>query len=301
VITIDALVVVVFSLVSSLSYGVPENPAPVENQHHKNGKQSDEGKDQCKIAMSSMEKAEDLLSKSKPDASSALLEKALKQCPNDRDARLLLGHAYLAQKKYQHALNAFSFILLNNRKDSQACSGRALALVGLADVPKATIWAKKATEISPDDLHAWDVLGQVYLTENYLDAPRAEAAYRQMLVLEPKSTRARLMLAKALSYQKKVTDAISLLEQLVKESPDDVEASMKLAESYYATRKLTKADAMLKKILAKDKKNSKALALLHAIDSQRTYQFWIPVGVGILVPLLYFFIRRLRRGRIVQE
>ncbi len=247
-----------------------------------------------------LSEARKLLKSSRASDASAVLEAMLKDNPDNTEARMLLGHTYLKQKKYQHALNAFSSILLKNRKNPEACSGRALALVGLADVPKAIIWAKKAVELAPDDLHAWEILGQVYLTENYLDAPRAEAAYRQMLLLDGKNRKARLMLAKALSYQKKVDEAIVLLKQLVDESPNDTEAGIKLAESYYATRKLSKAEAVLKAILKSDKDNAKAKALLEAIASRRSYQFWVPVLVGIFVPLLYFLIRRMRKGRIVQ-
>jgi len=233
-------------------------------------------------------------------AAAAKAEALLKEHPDHRGARMLLGDAYLAQKKYQHALNAYSAVLLKDGKDAQACSGRARALVGLADVPKAIIWAKKATELAPDDLNGWYVLGEIYLHEKYLDAPRAEATFRQVLVLKPGDRKARLQLARALSYQKKVADAIVLLEALAAERPEDWEVQLKLAESYYAMRKLTPAEQVLEKILAAQPDHPGALRLIDEVRSRRSFLFWVPIGALILLPLLYLLFRRLKRGKMPQ-
>ncbi len=242
-------------------------------------------------------RARALLDKGEVDAAVAAIEALLTDHPDHRDARMLLGDAYLVQKKYQHALNAYSAVLLRDGSDAQACSGRARALVGLADVPKAIIWAKKATELAPDDLHGWYVLGEVYLNEKYLDAPRAEATFRQILVLSPGDRTARLQLARALSYQKKVDQAIEVLEGLAAERPEDWEVQLKLAESYYAVRKLTASEQVLEKILAVEPDHSGALRLLDAVRGRRAYLFWVPIGALLLLPLLYLLFRRLKRGK----
>ncbi len=248
-------------------------------------------------AESLLAEAHELFDAGRTEKAAEKLEALLEQQPKQRAALLLLGHVRLAQQKYQHALNAFSEVLLEDRSVPEACWGRALALVELADVPKATKWAKKATELAPDDLRAWEVLAQVYLSEGYLDAPRAEAAYRQMLVLDADNRSARLGLARALSYQKQIEKAVELLEALAEQRPEDWEVQFKLAESYYALRQLTPAEQVLEKILQARPEHAEARRLLEAVRSRRAYQIWIPVSAAIGVPLLVLLVRRLKRGR----
>jgi cytochrome c-type biogenesis protein CcmH/NrfG len=289
----------VIGLVAGLSFGVaggaaeaPAGAAPREA--------ADDGRLEPAEAVDAetvLAEARELFDAGRSEKAAVRLEALLEQQPQHRAALLLLGHVRLAQKKYQHALNAFSEVLLEDREVPEACWGRALALVGLADVPKATEWAKKATELAPDDLRAWEVLAQVYLSEGYLDAPRAEAAYRQMLVLDPDNRTARLGLARALSYQKQIEKAVELLEALAEERPEDWEVQFKLAESYYALRQLTPAEQVLERMLQARPEHAEARRLLEAVRSRRAYQIWIPVGAAVGVPLLVLLIRRLKRGR----
>ena len=225
----------------------------------------------------------------------------LKDAPDHRASRLLLGHAYLSLKKFQHALNEFSRVVLKDANVPEANWGRALALRGLGDVPKAIIWAKKATEVAPDDRKSWEVLGDIYLTKNYLDAPRAEATFRQLLVLDPNHRLAQLQLARALSYQQKIEAAIELLEKLAADTPEDWPVQTKLAESYYAVRKLSKAEALLERVLAAQPDNAEAIKLLDAVRGRKAYQYWIPLAALLAIPLLFLMFRRLRRGKVVKE
>ncbi len=241
--------------------------------------------------------ARELFDAGRAEAAAEKLGALLEQQPKQRAALLLLGRVRLAQERYQHALNAFSEVLIEDRSVPEACWGRALALAGLADVPKATEWAKKATELAPDSLRAWEVLAEIYLSEGYLDAPRAEAAYRQMLLLDPDNRSARLGLARALSYQKQIEQAVELLEELAEQRPEDWPVQFKLAESYYALRQLTPAERVLERILAARPEHVEARRLLEAVRSRRAYQIWIPVSAAIGVPLLVLLVRRLKRGR----
>ncbi len=220
--------------------------------------------------------------------------------PDNQAARLALGRAYLLQKKYQHALNAYSAVILKDPKVPEANSGRALALAGLGDVPKAVIWAKKATEMAPDDLRAWEVLGEIYLTHNYLDAPRAEATFRQMLVLDPKNRAARLQLARTLSYEKKVDEAIDLLQALAAEDPSDWAVQIKLAESYYAMRKFSRAEHILIEVLDARPGDEEARRLLEVVRGSKSYIFWVPVIAVLAIPLLYLAFRKLKRGKVIK-
>jgi tetratricopeptide (TPR) repeat protein len=235
------------------------------------------------------------------DGSLASLQQRLGKNSNDHQARLALGRLYLKEKKYQHALNEFSAVIKKDDKITEALTGRALALAGLQDLPKAILWAKKATAQDPDDIDAWHALGRIYLNESYLDAPRAEAVYEQILLLDPSDRQAKLQMAKALSYKKKVDQAIVLLESLAKEQPDDWHVQIKLAESYFAIRKLSKAEAVLESVLATHPGNASAKVVLEAVHHRQAFNLWVPLVVVFGIPLMYLLVRRFRRGKLVSD
>ena len=75
------------------------------------------------------------------------------------------GEEHLKQEQFQQALNDFSEILKTTPKDPEANLGRARALLGLGDGPKAVGPARMACELQPDNVRAWMVLGDAYAHE----------------------------------------------------------------------------------------------------------------------------------------
>ena len=108
------------------------------------------------------------------------------------------------------------------------------------------------------------------------------------------------MLAKALSYQKKVPQAIDILKKRFEKNPNDWPLVLKLAESYYATRQLNKARTQILRLLEAQPDNQKAHSLLAAIDSSQAYNLWVPLVLCISLPLLFFAYRWIRKGRQVK-
>ena len=220
-----------------------------------------------------------------------------------RELSLKQGDAYLAEKKFQHALNAYSQVILKEPKAKvlAAYLGRVRALAGLQDIPKAADWARKATEAYPDSLEAWQTLGELYLTEHYLDPVRAEGIFRQMLALEPGHRAAHLYLARSLSYLKKIEEAIVILKAWTEGHPEDVEVRFKLAESHFAMSDHGLAEVELSALLAQQPKHAKALKLMSSIQSRKSWGFWLPVAALMIVPFLIFGYRRLKRGQMPKE
>ena len=220
-----------------------------------------------------------------------------------REVSLKRGDAYLAEKKYQHALNAYSRVILKEPKARvlAAYLGRVRALAGLQDIPKAADWARKATEAYPDSLDAWQTLGELYLTEHYLDPVRAEGIFRQMLALEPEHRAAHLYLARALSYLKKIEEAIVILKAWTEGHPRDGEVRYKLAESHFALSDHDLAEVELSTLLGQQPEHASALKLMSSIQSRKRWGFWLPVAALLIVPFLIFGCRHLKRGRIPKE
>jgi len=208
------------------------------------------------------------------------------------------GEEHLKQEKYQQALNDFSEVLKSEPENVPANLGRARALMGLGDGPKAVGPARLVCEQQPENLEAWMVLGDAYSHENTQDFPRAAEAYQKVLDLDPKNRRAGLRLARALSFKKEVERAIGVLEGILKHHPEDVLVLVKLAESYFAIRKLDRAGELLGRAqkLAPDSPEVRRVA--DQISSRRAYNFWVPIIAVIAFPLIYLLVRFMRKGRV---
>ena len=211
---------------------------------------------------------------------------------------LAQGEEHLKQEKYQQALNDFSEILKSEPKNVPANLGRARALLGLGDGPKAAGPARMVCEIEPQNVQAWMVLGNAYAHETSQDYPRATEAYRKVLDLDPKNREAGLGLARALSYKKEVDQAVGILEDVLRHHPDDVLVLVKLAESYYAIRKLDRAEELLDRALGLAPGNQEALLVADQVRSRRAYNFWVPIIAIIVFPLIYLLVRFMRKGRV---
>jgi tetratricopeptide (TPR) repeat protein len=225
------------------------------------------------------------------------LEKIRSQGKKDRQTLLLLGKAYLAQKLFQLALNVYSEVYKTNERDIEANRGRAKALIGLGDAQKALKHARLITELQPDDVDGWELLGNAYIHPQTQDYPRAAETFRRVLELDPKHLKAGLNLAYALSYKKEVKQAIDVLESVFKYHPEDLELMVKLAESYYVIRDLEKAEQLVIRALKKDPANQAALDVREQISFRKAYNLWIPIVAIISFPVLFFLVRWMRRGK----
>lgn len=208
------------------------------------------------------------------------------------------GEEHLKQQKYQQALNDYSQILKTDPKHTAANLGRARALLGLGDGPKAVGPARMVTELEPENQAAWMVLGDAYSHENTQDYPRAAEAYQKALGLDPTNRNAGLKLARALSFTKEVDQAIGVLEGVLKHHPDDVLVLVKLAESCYAVRKLDRAEDLLKRAQELAPENPEVRRVADQVSSRRAYNFWVPIIAIIAFPLIYLLVRFMRKGRV---
>jgi len=212
--------------------------------------------------------------------------------------RIALGRAYLARDMFQQSLIEFSEVLKKNPNQVTANLGRADSLIGLGDARKAIGPAKLITAIEPKSARAWLTLGRAYINEQVADYPRAQDAFKHALELMPDSRDAALGLASALSFAKKVEQAIEVLQKLHRKLPGDIPIIIRLAESYYAIRKLDRAEKLINEALAADPENSDAIRVRDQIRSRQAYNFWVPVIAVIAFPLLFLLIRWMKKGRV---
>lgn len=239
----------------------------------------------------------DLIEQGKTAEAVEALEQALQDAPDDPALRLALGRACLRLGNHQQALNAYSAILMKDRRHLEANLGRARALLGLGDAPKAVAPARTATELAPDRVDTWLLLGDVYAHDSLQDHPRAVEAYRRARALAPRRLDVAMRLARSLSYTKEVEQAIEVLEQARARHPGAVPLLVKLAESYYAVRDLDRAETLIREAVEAAPDDPEARRVLEQIEGRRAYNFWVPVIAVVAFPVLFFLVRWLKRGR----
>jgi predicted Zn-dependent protease len=235
------------------------------------------------------------------DTLKPVVENLKKEYPTDHAVLILSGEVYLRQHQFQKALEEFSEVIKTDKNSVAANIGRAEALVGLDDARAALPWAKMAVSLDVDNPRAWHILGEVYLNDTNQDYPRAEEAFRKEIELVPNSREGRLRLAYTLNYQKKVYQSIDELKTALSYYPQDVSIMLKLAEIYYVDRELDKAEELVQEVLQIDPNNAEALKIIGEIKSGRNYYYWV-IGVSaIVIPLFFFGMRRLKKGRMIKE
>ncbi len=218
------------------------------------------------------------------------IEQALRQC---REA--------LRAGQFERALQECNAALRLDPNRVEAMLAKTRALLALGDGRSALAPARMATSLAPDSAEAFFLLGQAYLHDLNQDYPRAEEALRKAAELDPVSRDVRLSLAKALSFQKRVEEAIAELRLAHERHPDDTAVMVKLAESYYVLRKLDLAERYIKEALEKNPADPDALRVQDQVRSRQSYNFWVILLAAIIIPSLWFGIRWLKRGRVVKE
>jgi predicted Zn-dependent protease len=235
------------------------------------------------------------------DKAIPMVEGLKTEYPANHAILILSGEVYLRKHNYQKALDDFSEVIKTDKNSVEANIGRAESLIGLGDARAAQPWAKMAVSLDVDNPRAWHILGEVYLNDTNQDYPRAEEAFRKEIELAPNSREGRLRLAYALNYQKKVYQSIEELKTALSYYPQDKQIKLKLAEIYYVNRELSQAEEMVQEVLQIDPSDAEAMKIQGEIKSGRSYYYWV-IGVSaVIIPLFFFGVRLLRKGRTVKE
>lgn len=207
----------------------------------------------------------------------------------------------MREGQYQKSLDDFSEILKTNKNSVEANIGRAESLIGLGDGRAALPCAKMAVSLDVDNPKAWHALGDVYLNEGSQDYPQAEVAFRKEVELSPQSREGHIKLAYALNFQKKVYQSIAELKAALSQYPNDIPIMLKLAEIYYVNRDFHLADQYVQDVLQIEPANTEAIKIQREISGSRNYYYWV-IGVSaVIIPLFFFGIRLLKKGRTVKE
>jgi len=121
---------------------------------------------------------------------------------------------------------------------------------------------RTALERDPDDVHAWNLLGQLLRAT---DAVAAEQAWRRALELDPQSAEALFHLANRLRESGDAEQAIDLYRRALERSPGHAGLLNNLGLALEALGRAEEGEECYRRILAKEPEHAEALANLAAL------------------------------------
>lgn len=128
--------------------------------------------------------ARSLVASGPPDKAEAVIRAYLEKNPASADAHFLLGYALFREQRARDSLAEFTAGAKYRRPKSDEFMVIASDYVLLADYVDADKWFTEVTKESPDDAHAWYLLGRTEYNES--DYPKAIASFQHALALRPR-------------------------------------------------------------------------------------------------------------------
>jgi tetratricopeptide (TPR) repeat protein len=146
------------------------------------------------------------------------------------EAHLLMGVAYLNQFAYAAAKSELERALQLNPRLSTANSAHGRALLGLGDQPAAERAFRQELSVNINDFESNLMLGSMRRADQ--DFVDALIYLNRALAIHPGDLSARKLIASVKLQTGAVEDAAKMLEAIVKDSPDSVDAHVQLATAY---------------------------------------------------------------------
>ena len=146
------------------------------------------------------------------------------------EAHLLMGVAYLNHFQYASAKSELERALQLNPRLPTANSAHGRALLGSGDQPAAERAFRQELSVNINDFEANLMLGSIRRTNQDFDD--ALIYLNRALAIHPGDLSARKLVASIKLQIGAVDEAATMLEAIVKDAPDNVEAHVQLATAY---------------------------------------------------------------------
>lgn len=157
-------------------------------------------------------------------------EKAIADSATYVDAYLALARVYDETKQYGLAEQTYNTLIVKVPDSVKGYTGLGTLYVKLKRYSESIAAYNKAEEIAPKDASVYFGLGYVY--EQKKDYKKAEEYYLKAHNLDPSNKAIAYALGKIYLKLNKCSQALVLLEKIVKEFPKDPDAQLTLADAY---------------------------------------------------------------------
>lgn len=196
-----------------------------------------------------------------------------------KDANFQLGYLYFARRDYSSANPYFEKTLKADSAFMPALLNLGLSKLQLQDKTGALETLRRALQVNPKEVRAYNWIGQTLLTMEDPDSiASAVEVYRDAIATD--STNADAWRGAGLAYllQKDCTNADPYFEKAVKLDPEHVQGRVWLAQSYSQCGELAKAKEEFNNVLTRDPTNSQAGRGLELIRKYEDQQRQRPTG-----------------------
>ena len=178
----------------------------------------------------------------------AQLRRVLQDDPDNSQAHLLLGAAYVDLDSVPAAIKEFELVLRKDSTNAFVLQNLGAAYWKLKQWPQAASAYARATRVDSMDAAAWENLGSVYLNN---DSPAdAVAALEHARRLQPDTARTNYNLGIAYLRTAKYADALASFQRALRLKPGDPLAVLQRGYAYEQLGKLDSARADYRSVLS---------------------------------------------------
>jgi tetratricopeptide (TPR) repeat protein len=161
-----------------------------------------------------------------------------------------LGLAYFYLTRYPMAIQEFEDLARERPKASRVQYFLGGSYQAMGDLKKAEDGYRKAIALKPDEASYYTALASLLKKENPADLAEPHRLLEKALALNPSDQEGKLLLASCFELEGKLTDAQTLLEQLISNNPGSHNAHAALARVYFREKRVEEAEQQ-KSIAAK--------------------------------------------------
>lgn len=172
----------------------------------------------------------------------------------------VLGNLYFSADRPEEARRAFLEAIRRFPRFRRAHTNLGYLYISKSQLEEAVPVLQKAIELGETNPRVYGLLAYCYLQQK--NALAAENAYRQSYLLDPASRDWKLGLAQSLMLQEKLPEAISLLDTLIAENPDDRQLWLQQANALIGLDKKIDAAVNLEVLRLKGQATESELNLL---------------------------------------
>ncbi len=190
-----------------------------------------------------------LLADENYDEAIAVLTLALDQEPDNAKAMVLLAGAYDQTGNDNFASAQYAKAVDNAKTDRVITNAYQSFLLRKNDGDGAIDVANTFLEKRPGDIPTLVFLTQTQIAMGKVD--EARISMERLRSVDPNNDKIRLLEAGVLLLEKRYPAALTILEQLAEESPDDIRITTQLVDTYLRLNQYTEAENFLNSTLAR--------------------------------------------------
>ena len=188
------------------------------------------------------------------DQAETNIQKAIEVAPKNPIGYTQLGAMRLLENRYPDAEKAYQKVLELSPDSSDGLNGLMRVYLAQNNPDQAIAVANQQIQKVPNSSAFYDLLGTA-LFDHKKDKPGAEAALRKAIELDKTNVDAVLKLAQVLNAEGSTDQSFALLQQGVKDHPNDVPLYLMYGEMLESRRDWDNAKAAYQKILEIDSNN----------------------------------------------